>query len=65
MRRRAYVDDLALWKRGPTVEVAAEVARALAPTRRFEAAVDWQRSSSKIRQWAIAPVLHKWLAAAG
>eukprot|EP00974_Lingulodinium_polyedra_P092782 8987904-Lingulodinium_polyedra.AAC.1 len=48
VRRRAYVDDLTFWKRGGP-DVVEGVAGALAATRRFEEAMDWELNSAKSR----------------
>eukprot|EP00974_Lingulodinium_polyedra_P057084 5491765-Lingulodinium_polyedra.AAC.1 len=55
--RRIYVDDLTFWSRGADGAVGESVADALAATKRFEAAMDWQLNSAKSRLWANARVL--------
>eukprot|EP00974_Lingulodinium_polyedra_P038719 3709714-Lingulodinium_polyedra.AAC.1 len=46
VQRRAYVDDLTMWRRGRREEVGVEIANALEATRRFEEAADWQLNAT-------------------
>eukprot|EP00974_Lingulodinium_polyedra_P128120 11204785-Lingulodinium_polyedra.AAC.1 len=63
--RRIYFDDLTFWKAGLDGGVGRDVSDALAVTRRFEAAVDWQLNAAKSRLWANTAGLRRWLAAEG
>lgn len=61
--RRAYVDDLTFWRRGPDATIAEDVARVLAVTRRLELAIDWDVKAGESRQFANVAGLRRWLAA--
>eukprot|EP00974_Lingulodinium_polyedra_P075662 7330864-Lingulodinium_polyedra.AAC.1 len=45
--RRAYVDDLTMWRRGGQAEVGDSIRQALEVTRRFEAAAGWSLNLRK------------------
>eukprot|EP00974_Lingulodinium_polyedra_P065509 6334801-Lingulodinium_polyedra.AAC.1 len=47
--RRACVDGLTFWKRAGSPDVVEGIVGALAATRRFESAVDWEFNASKSR----------------
>ena len=61
LRRRAYVDDLAFWRRGAGGEAAAAVQAGMAVTREFETAMDWSLNTGKSRQFANRSAARHWL----
>eukprot|EP00974_Lingulodinium_polyedra_P038583 3697752-Lingulodinium_polyedra.AAC.1 len=64
-QRRAYVDDLTMWRRGRHDEVGVEIARALEATRRFEEAADWHLNAAKLVHFANTAAFRRWPRASG